>query len=190
MRNAQAAVASLLLVLIACGSPEPGGTVFGDVDPVEAVTGFDPEALDRSIHDLNGAALSIENVEPGLAELLRADDPTTRWAAVYVVALAAGPDDLATLMPALDDPDPANRVIAAGSLASLGHVPALAILVEAVGSNVLLPYHHPERPAAELALEALHAFIDLTEEDPAAWADWWSANRADLVWDGERYVTR
>jgi len=165
-----------------------GGDDRIEEEAVAAVEGFDPARPD-SMDRLNQVVARGGDVISVLEPFVAGPDPIRTWAALYVVALLADSEsDADVLAPLLLDPDPANRVIAAGSLAGLGRKDALPVLIQGLGAEAALPYTDPPRSAADLAAEALVAYTAESFATPEAWRSWWDGVGERLRWDGERYV--
>jgi len=160
-------------------------------EAVEAARTFDPDDIDRSIRRLNaGVALGADLIAP-LTPLLDDNDPTVRWAAIYMMSLVAvSPVDADLLMPALSDAEPTNRVVAAGALVGLGRVEAVNVLVDAIDSQDALPFDPLSRQIGDLAREALEYYTGNTFDDAAMWRNWRDTSAGRIVWDGARYVVR
>ena len=153
-----------------------------------AVQAFDSEDL-STIAALNEIVVDDAGVVTALAPHLASSDDETRWAALYVIALLADSDeDVELLALALEDSVTSHRVIAAGSLAGLGYVDALPVLIVGLSDNASLPFDTFGREVKDLALEALTAFTTQAFEDPESWEMWWESVRDRLVWDGAGYV--
>jgi len=131
-------------------------------------------------------------------------DDRVRLAAVYALSLAVGPEDIDVLLPALEDPQPGLRTIAAGALIGLGAKESIPVLIVALRSEEAVPGSHPPLPQWLLAETALVAYTgqdfgvgsavqagDASAQQAAveAWSDWWQEYGAALKWDlaAERY---
>ncbi len=183
------AVSLVLGVTLLSGCEDGGEPEVTPEQAVAAVTRFDPADLEASIERLNQVAFGDPSLVSEVAPFLEDGEAVRRWAAVYVVALLVDEENARFLRLALQDPDPANRVIAAGSLAGLGVVDALPVLIEGLGSEDFLPYHDPPKAVAALAREALEAHTGQAFATPAEWEAWWEEVQGTIRWDGERYVT-
>jgi hypothetical protein len=159
-----------------------------------AVEAFDPAELDASIERLNATLfpegeLTTDNVVALLAPLLVDEQPERRWAALYVVALAAdSPQEAEALRAMLTDPEPIFRVHAAGSLARLGVVDALPVLIEGLDLEGGMPFSDPPLPVSDHARTTLEYYTGQSFPDAAGWRDWWEQTGEVLTWDGERFV--
>lgn len=159
-----------------------------------AVEAFDATELDASIERLNAALfpageLTTDNVVALLAPLLVDDLPERRWAALYVVALAAdSPQETETLKPMLTDPEPIFRVHAAGSLARLGVVDALPVLIEGLDLEGDMPFSDPPLLVSDHARTTIEYYTGQSFPDAAGWRAWWEQVGEGLTWDGERFV--
>jgi hypothetical protein len=154
---------------------------------VEAVRALDgtPEAIDV----LNDVAGLEGDVVPGLESLLTDPDARTRWAAVYVAALATDTADEANVLgPALTDQDVVVRIMAAGSLLTLGRAEAIPVLIDALSGDTILPYSDPPLPMADLARAGLEAYTGQVFADASGWEAWWEGAKDLVAWDGERYA--
>jgi hypothetical protein len=177
------------------------------VDAEDATAPPDPEAMqaraivesfdagsDDAIHQLNLLAFpdgqpNPADIVPALAPLLEDEDPDRRWAALYVVALATDtPEEIEVLRGSLDDPELDYRVQAAGSLAGLGVVEALPVLIEGLSAGWDMPHSEPPLAVSEHARRTLEHYTSQSFEDQAAWQDWWEQIQDSIQWDGERYV--
>ncbi|GBD15978.1 hypothetical protein HRbin26_00873 [bacterium HR26] len=181
-------------------APQPGATPAPAASPTAtpdaqvvarvraAVEGFDP-IEEATFHELNMLALERADMAATLAPYLEEPDSGRRFAAIYLLALVADtPEEIEALKVALDDPVFSYRVVAAGSLAGLGVVEALPVLVEAVGSDALLPYSEFNEPVDALAREALEAYTGQTFATAEEWRAWWERVKDTVHWDGTRYV--
>lgn len=163
------------------------------------------EAFDASDASFQSLHAALDSDPEGLIVQAQAamasSDIETRFAAVYALGLAVDETHTALLRPALQDPDLALRVIAAGALIGLGEPESIPVLVEALGSDDLLPYSHPSRPVWMFADATLGAYTGMDFGVPAgaedqrgataaAWQDWWEENGASLTWDGEAWVVQ
>jgi hypothetical protein len=176
-----------------------------DVDDATATPG--PEAVEAraivesfdagnedAIHQLNLLAFpdgqpNPADIVPALAPLLEDEDPDRRWAALYVVALATDtPEEIEVLRGALDDPELDYRVQAAGSLAGLGVVEALPVLIEGLPAAWDMPHSDPPLTVSEHARRTLEHYTGESFEDQSGWLDWWEQVRDSIQWDGERYA--
>lgn len=167
----------------ATGTSDPAGA-----EALAVVQAFDP-MNDDAVGGLNEVIFNGGDIVPALAPLLEDEDPTRRWAAVYVVALSTDtPEEIRVLSAALDDSVLELRAAAAGSLSGLGVVDALPVLIEALGSEALLPYSDPPRPLKLLARRALEASTGQSFADTAGWQAWWGEVKETVRWDGEQYV--
>ncbi len=155
---------------------------------VAAVEAFDP-ADPSTIVRLNEIYRQGEDVVAALAPLLEHGDRDRRWAAVYLAGLLTDTAaEAETLRGALADPDPVIRIIAAGSLAGLGRVDALRVLVDGLGVDApLFPHPNANLPASDLALETLTFYTGQEFSDPGAWRAWLSQTLDRLTWNGEAY---
>lgn len=158
----------------------------------EAVEGFDPEEPEAFAR-LNQIVVEDPDIVPELAPYLEDDDPERRFAALYVAALLADSEAEAELLkPALEDPLPGYRVMAAGSLIGLGAIEAIPVLIDELENDEPLPYDKFNRPIWDLAQEALAAYIGWDEMNLATqeqWQGWWDGYPGEnLIWDGEKYV--
>lgn len=183
-------------------APEPDPTAAPDVTPtpdpagddaLAVVEAFDP-AVEGAIHSLNELVLqdgqiTQENIAPALAPLLEDENPDLRWAALYVVALVADTDEEAELLaPVLEDEIQAFQIVAAGSLARLGVVESLPVLIEGLASDSELYHSHPPELIADFARETLEHYTGESFADAAGWQAWWDASMDSLAWDGTQYV--
>lgn len=154
----------------------------------EIVAAFEPAQPD-AIARLNALVIDGGDIVPALAPLLDDPDFNRRWAAIYVAGLLTDtPEDAEMLRGALDDHELVLRATAAGSLAGVGVVEALPVLVEAVTSDAVLPFSDPPRQVADLAREALEAYTGESFPDAAGWQAWWSGVDGRVSWDGQRFV--
>jgi hypothetical protein len=159
----------------------------------EIVESFDSDD-EGAIHQLNLLAFpdgqpNPADIVPALAALLEDEDPNRRWAALYVVALATDtPEEIEVLRGALDDPELDYRVQAAGSLAGLGVVETLPVLIEGLSAAWDMPHSHPPIPVSAHARLTLEHYTGQSFEDQAGWLGWWAQVRDSIRWDGERYV--
>ena len=153
-----------------------------------AVEGFDP-GQEAAFHELNTLAVEQTDLVAALAPYLEDPDPARRFAAIYLLALMADtPEEVEVLKGALDDPVFSYRVVAAGSLARLGVMESLPVLVEAVGSDALLPYSEFNEPVVPLAREALEAYTGQSFATAEEWRARWEWVKGIVRWDGARYV--
>ncbi|MCA1727301.1 MAG: hypothetical protein LC722_06545, partial [Actinobacteria bacterium] len=96
---------------------------------------------DRAFADLNRFVAE----QPGVAAvsasgLIEEPEETTRYAAVYTLALTAqGEGDIGALAGALDDQAEYLRALAAGSLIGLGHREAIPVLIELLSVTDEIP---------------------------------------------------
>lgn len=138
-------------------------------------------------------------------ELLGSADPAARFAAVYALGLTVDASQVHRLRPALSDPNPHLRTMAAGALIGLGEVESIPILIEALAGEENLPFVEPPTRAWTIAHAALTHY---TEQDfglleaiqsgdevgrqaaLAAWQAWWAEAGPDLTWDAasQRYL--
>lgn len=159
---------------------------------------------DRAFADLNRFVAE----QPGLAAtaaagLVEAEDEGTRYAAVYVLALAAdGQEDLSALRAALDDEATHLRALAAGSLVGLGEIAAIPVLIELLTVTDQIPGSIPATFVDRFASGALSAYTGqdfgiLDARSGAAreaarerWRDWWTDVADDIRWEAAsaRYV--
>ena len=180
---------SLLLLVPACGSGSKNvGSEVTSKEAVAAVTSFEPADLSASIARLDEASFGNASLVQSLEPYLSASDSTRRWSAVYLAALLVDEKTSATLTPVLHDRNPINRAVAAGALSRVGVVEALPVLIDALGSNALLPYNDPPKPVAELAREALAASTGKKFSTRADWKEWWESVKAKLRWNGKSYA--
>ncbi len=158
-------------------------------EAVAAIQSFDP-TKPGSIHRLNAAAVERSGVVSAVGPYLRDSNLDRRFAAIYIVELVAqNNQDARILSTALSDPNLGYRVIAAGSLAGLGDVRSIPVLIEGLASPASLPYDDPPRQLADLAKEALEAYTGKHFPDLLGWRSWWEAVKDRLHWNGTAYVT-
>lgn len=190
------ALAALAIGVAACGgggenSPtaSPVATVTA-ADAIAAVEEFDAEDLEASVSRLNAAGLSgTDDVVAEMATFFDDPDDTKRWAAVYVAALAADTTKQGDILAgALDDLLLEPRVMAAGSLAGLGYVESLPVLVAAAGVDDEFSYRDLPAPMSEFAIDTLTAYTEESFEDSSDWEEWWRSVEDSIRWDGEMYV--
>lgn len=184
------AVAALVVtVVVRRGGPGSHGPT--PAEALAAVDGFDP-ARPETIVSLNKAAGRGGDLGPALATRFTDPSRPRRWAAVYLAALAAhSPADADALAPLLRSDDKALRAMAAGALARLGKVEAVAVLVEAAQDQAtFIPYFDPPRPAAEIASDALGAYTGQPPTDGPGWQRWYDSVKGRLRWDGGRFVAK
>ena len=182
-------------VVAACGGseqgtndqPSPAGTVSAET-AVAVVESFDP-AEEDAVAGLNEVVHAGGDVVPALAPLLKDDDPNRRWAALYLIALLTdSEDEVAVLTPVLEDDELIFGVMAAGSLAGLGVVDSLPVLIEGLSSDAELPFSDPPRPLSAYARSTLEHYTGESFANAADWEDWWDEISSDIRWDGEGYV--
>jgi hypothetical protein len=164
-----------------------------------AVVGFDPsvKAINPSFSLLNVDA-SVHSGALRAAALAHLGDPDQdrQFAAVYALALTAEPgrgsSELARL---LTSPNTTDRLLAAGSLVSIGDKSGIPVLIDALSSTDELAYSSPSQSGFEFAQAELLYF---TTQDfglrsatgpaavaatQAAWRQWWTAQGPSLRFD-------
>ncbi|HET7010583.1 MAG TPA: HEAT repeat domain-containing protein [Anaerolineales bacterium] len=162
------------------------------------------ESFDGSEETWAALHAALENDPQAVAAqasaALSSPDPDERFPAVYALGLIVDETTVGLLRPALDDPEPALRAIAAGSLIGLGEAASVPVLIEATASDEVLPFSHPPRLLWMFADDALRSYtgvdfgLDLASQDVQratadAWQAWWAANGASLTWDGSMWVS-
>ena len=200
------AVIVVLAVAGACTSGGGTGSGPGSADSSsaeDAIAAFDLRhaALAESLAAVNESAFADpDSMREAALASLEADDPARRFAAVYALTLTVStdvPDSLDAIREVMASGDPTERFLAAGALASLGDPDAVAMLIEALGSDEPMHYLAPPMPAWRYARANLLLFVgqDLglrgaTDAAAAAaageaWRAWWSENAQAMTWNGE-----
>lgn len=189
--------------LLASGAPRPTGSnsTLPEVPSVPTaapvIASFDAsEAAWQDLHEAldSDPATVLEQARAALAS----PDAERRFPAVYALGLIVEDGNLDILRPVLDDPELALRTIAAGALIGLGEAGSLPVLIEAMGSDEVMPFSHPPLPVWILADSALAAYTgidfgiaagveDQRQASAAAWRAWWEENGGSLTWDGSQW---
>jgi hypothetical protein len=187
------AVGGLALCLVACGGGSAGSAVSA------AIAGFDPSVggINQSfgVLDVEARVHPADLRAAALAHLHDAD-PNRHFAAVYALALTAesgrGSTELAQLLTATSTTD---RLLAAGSLLSIGDKSGIPVLIDALSSTDEVAFSSPGQFGFEFAQAELLYF---TTQDfglrsatgpaavaatQAAWRQWWTAQSTALRFD-------
>lgn len=184
---------ALTLGLAACGGEEQGSGA------ADVITGFrsDPAKVDASFAAIHGQLRERpDQLRKAALEHLDADDRNVRYASVYALAVTAGSgESFEALRPILESTDISERLLAAGSLVARGEKAAIPVLVDALGTETLLRFKDPPKPAWEYAhfvlvrhtgrgssLEVLPG-AEAAVSAKRGWEQWWAANESSLRWN-------
>lgn len=180
-----------VLLGAACGGSDDGGddAVSGDgADVLAAIRRFDAASGDRfeSRARLDRAVLADPAASRTAAlEHLSSDDHDVRLAAVFVLSQTLRPEDADALAALLESADPAERVLAAAAMLSVGDGRAVEVLIAMLGVRDEVPFGRPHREVWRYARYALLSFTGqdfglraaATADDAAAtavdWRAWW-----------------
>jgi hypothetical protein len=184
--------AAVVLVGAGCGGGRTGPS------PSAAITDFNPgeTTINASFAALNTLARThTDQLRAVALEQLNNSSPNVHYAAVYALSLTAqsgqGSAELGQMLTATDTTD---RLLAAGSLASIGDSSAIPVLIAALSSDEELAYDD-EQSVFEFAQAEL---IYFTNEDfglrtasglaavsatQPAWQQWWSTKGPSLHFD-------
>jgi HEAT repeat protein len=158
---------------------------------LEVAEAFDPAEPDTVLALNDVVAAGSDDAVPDLLALLNDEDANRQWAGLYLALLLTdSEDEIELLRPLLTHEEPVFRAMAAGTLAGLGEVESLAVLVEALASDADLPYSDPPRRLADYARIGLEALTGEEFADASGWERWWQEAEGNLTWDGEGYVAR
>lgn len=131
-------------------------------------------------------ASSIEEVEP----FITAEDPQTRWLAVYVIGRVSDHDSVTPLLPLLEDDNEVVRISAAGTLANKGYKEALPVLISGLESTAVIEYLHPQKEIASFCQEVLTAYTFQAFTTKADWDKWWNEAGQMVQWNAEEKLYR
>jgi hypothetical protein len=167
--------------------------------PDAAITGFDPSssARDASFHNI---ALAIDEdataMRAAALDHLNDSNANVHYAAVYTLAqTATSHEGMAQLEQMLTSPDTNERMLAAGSLLSLGDKEAIPVLIAALSSNDQISYWDPPLQAygfarAELMFYTSNDFglvkattLSTASAAQPAWQKWWTKDGASVHFD-------
>lgn len=192
---------ALSCALIACTPDTVDPLIEAGEDLLKA---FDPAsnpdegfgALNRLVAEQPALAAEVA------AGLLTAEEPDTRYAAVYVLALTAvDREEVGALRTVLRSETPHLRAIAAASLLGLGELAAIPVLIELLAATDEIPASRPSAFVDRFSSEALTAYtgedFGVVEADGSMarieaqqrWRDWYASVRDTLRWnpDTRRY---
>ena len=165
----------------------------------EAVTAFNPgvNTTNRSFAVLNAQARTHrDELRTAALAHLHDRDANLHYAAVYALELTAEPGKgSAELEQMLGAASATDRMLAAGSLISMGDKTAIPVLIAALSSSAPLAYQDPEQSAFEFAqaelgyytsqdfgLKAATGLAAVSATQPA-WQKWWATRGSALRFD-------